>query len=663
MNQSKWKTLLLSENSLLIWVPATVILMLLSLLFVYGLQEPDQTEVPIQTTTLDHQLILQDDLRTRFEEGEYSAISPLLVQNPFAISPLTAVLLFTTETEEAFVLTIDGKGEQADLVYITDSATEHMIPVYGLYPDYVNTVRLHKYDEIIGDKGEAMTTISIQTDPLAEGVKQPESINVNKEYFGQDWMVLTPAEGSLPAAYDSDGNVRWYLTIATSFVFEELENGHFLVGSDRSAGAPYYRTGLYEIDYLGQIYTIFEVPGGFHHDAVELPDGNLLILSGQNEETVDDVVIEMSRSTGAIVNTWDLSELMATSQGRAEMGTDTDWFHATSIDYNPLSDHFIVSGRHQDIILNIDRASGELQYLLGNPTNWNSIFVNATFLVRTDTSPTWFYAPYDAVFASGGDILVFDNGNNRSKNPSTYISANDNFSRAILYDVNLDMKRATQLDTYGQARSFAFYSPYLSNVRYYGSGHYLIHSGGITATASGPLNVPPVLYDGTEELLKTSITVEMDGGVKRYELKMNDHFVRATRIDPTQYQSIALTNRRTLGSQAITPLVTEPIETSITVFKQIRLEYNLHFLKETDRLIVEGTFLPEDIVYLELVNHLGTKRYHIPTTSNPCVELCLTPDTGTTIFYLNEAGLVGTFELYLRVNGHRYYTNQYVTFD
>ena len=47
------------------------------------------------------------------------------------------------------------------------------------------------------------------------------------------------------------------------------------------------------------------VPGGQHHDFVELPDGNLLIASDSPDlSTVEDYVVELDRQTGEVV--WEL---------------------------------------------------------------------------------------------------------------------------------------------------------------------------------------------------------------------------------------------------------------------------------------------------------------------------------------------------------------------
>ena len=51
-----------------------------------------------------------------FEAGAYTASSPLVVRNPYLISPLTAMILFKTAVKQEVTLTVKGKEPEGDIL-------------------------------------------------------------------------------------------------------------------------------------------------------------------------------------------------------------------------------------------------------------------------------------------------------------------------------------------------------------------------------------------------------------------------------------------------------------------------------------------------------------------------------------------------------------------
>lgn len=49
-----------------------------------------------------------------------------------------------------------------------------------------------------------------------------------------------------------------------------------------------------------------------------------------------------------------------------------DWCHANAVSHDPRDDSLLVSLRHQDCIIKIDRRSGDLVWILGDPGNWRA---------------------------------------------------------------------------------------------------------------------------------------------------------------------------------------------------------------------------------------------------------------------------------------------------
>lgn len=108
-----------------------------------------ETNIPKQNSLVATSYEIDRQLQEEQEKG-YSFEEPLVVLNPYQISPLTAVIIFDTEKECRVRFTVKGKKEAADISGELDAASSHRIPVIGLYPDMENTVEV----ELLDEKGE-----------------------------------------------------------------------------------------------------------------------------------------------------------------------------------------------------------------------------------------------------------------------------------------------------------------------------------------------------------------------------------------------------------------------------------------------------------------------------------------------------------------------------
>ena len=123
------------------------------------------------------------------------------------------------------------------------------------------------------------------------------------EYLQDNLIFLSPALQSLPNPYpfgfDHNGEVRWLLNIHCLDDLKRLSNGNFLISSDRLCEEPYYMMGLYELHPVGKIYREYRLPDQYHHDAIELKDGNLLAATNDcYPEAVEDACVLLDRETG-----------------------------------------------------------------------------------------------------------------------------------------------------------------------------------------------------------------------------------------------------------------------------------------------------------------------------------------------------------------------------
>ena len=73
-----------------------------------------------------------------FRKGEYVYDKPLVVLNPYLISPLTAMILFRTSTKQEVTLTVKGKSKEGDIVHRFPAETDHILP----YTDYTEDMKI-----------------------------------------------------------------------------------------------------------------------------------------------------------------------------------------------------------------------------------------------------------------------------------------------------------------------------------------------------------------------------------------------------------------------------------------------------------------------------------------------------------------------------------------
>ena len=170
--------------------------------------EKVESTITQEASWVDTSLEVDQQLEEEQKNG-YTWEEPLIVQNPYRYSPLTAVILFDTDEECEVRVTVKGKTEAADIEGTIDASTSHRVPVVGLYAGQENTVLL----ELLDDTGKVSDSqeIKITTDQLPE--KMNDAVTPVKT-SGESALPLTIVHGQgarYPYAYDCMGDVRWYL--------------------------------------------------------------------------------------------------------------------------------------------------------------------------------------------------------------------------------------------------------------------------------------------------------------------------------------------------------------------------------------------------------------------------------------------------------------------
>ena len=220
---------------------------------------------------------VQSNKEVYFNVYGYDIGNPNIIVDPYGNSPLTALVMFTSDDYSEVSVTIKGKYGN-DINYTFSNDKYHLIPIYGLYADYNNTV-------IIRCEGSEKI-INISTSSLPEDFLFSENmVSDNYSFYNNGY----------PYATDSYGDVRWYLNEHFFGNVTLLDNGNVIVGSneynDEDSTLSFYRMNL-----LGKIYSEYLLDNGYYGVNTNF-EGNIIVKS--------DKYLVMDLQTGNIIDELD----------------------------------------------------------------------------------------------------------------------------------------------------------------------------------------------------------------------------------------------------------------------------------------------------------------------------------------------------------------------
>lgn len=347
----------------------------------------------------------------------------------YAAQPMVVDLCFELSRPDlpviASVVDLDDPGVvSARLSPLADG--RECVRLRGLAPGVEHEVELSLSDEQGGEAqrySSSFTTLAPlpgYLDSFTITSADPAAVVADYRLF--DLSVLFSEDALGVFAVDNQGVTRWYLG-----------------GPPMSTGLPALWTGLslrdsgeillvrddaaLIVDELGVEQLRVEASAlglpGFHHDILELPSGNFVALSFSFRDidygpegvlpVAGDVVVEFT-PTGELVWMWDSFDHLDTNR-RAEdfwgdfviVDPDTgvehhDWTHANGLIYAPSRDELLVSLRHQDWLLALDRETGEIRWRLGPEGDFAL------------SEGTWFWHQHSPQWQADGSMLLYDNG-------------------------------------------------------------------------------------------------------------------------------------------------------------------------------------------------------------------------------------------------------------
>ena len=181
----------------------------------------------------------QDNIINESLKKGYTFDNPYVLENPFKINPLSALIIFNTDESKSISISING-----NTVYNTENSKAHIIPIYGLYSNSKNIVKLQMDDKV--------KEIEIQTSPYNNylgDIKVSDYLDKKSHLF----MVGDLNDGkSALRALDENNNLVLYLNMGKFSNFNIVDDRIYVeykVDDDMP--------GLtLEMDYLGKIYSI-----------------------------------------------------------------------------------------------------------------------------------------------------------------------------------------------------------------------------------------------------------------------------------------------------------------------------------------------------------------------------------------------------------------------
>ncbi|MEQ1505011.1 MAG: aryl-sulfate sulfotransferase [Myxococcota bacterium] len=368
-------------------------------------------------------------------------------------APLSRRLVLATDVPTTLTLTLTSEIGVFDVTFPgTRSAWD--VPVLGLPPGAETVVEVHLADAL-GREAE-IDPLSIVTVPMAPSFPSIEALAHDIDRAEPGWWL---------ASIELDGG-GWLVAIdPVSLTFGWAYFGYDFGDARRLSGGTF--VGLareaVEIDVYGETRTRWGIPETpademvlvpfrpLHHELFPLTDQTFVSFTGGSftspsypvsyddptpagsAKVADDRVVSFDRD-GTVEFDWSLAERLDPSRIGYDslnlLGQGYDWTHANAV--IPRGDGFLVSVRHQDAMVMLDR-DGEVQWILGDPAGWSAPFAD---LLLSPVGPlTWQYHQHGPSIAEDGTIVVFDN-HNWGATPYTPLPTEPVHSRVVAFRVD-----------------------------------------------------------------------------------------------------------------------------------------------------------------------------------------------------------------------------------
>ncbi|MQS98610.1 aryl-sulfate sulfotransferase [Companilactobacillus halodurans] len=449
------------------------------------------------STREDSQKKLTKKYQEETKKDSNTLDNPYVKVNPYKDSPLTALMIFKTDSAAKVSYVVQGKTNNTDVSNnVKGYKKTHQVPIMGLYADETNTVTV----TVEYKNGTTETkTLKIKTGALPKYVKAAKvSVSKNdksKMDIGTNKLTLINRTTKEPFAIDADGAVRWYSTDYSQHTIEQTDDGHLLILTKKNVDSSVYND-LIETDPMGRVYKEYSFNSKvksndsgnskdettvIHHDLLELPNKDILATVNDGSKYKEDVMVQISHKTGKIVKVIDLKRILPKSMyENYKAGSDkkVDWFHQNAVDYDKTDNTIMISGRNQDMIMKLNYKTNKIIWIYSgkSKSSWPKKYRSK---ILTPTKGTTITGGQHGLYqlnktADGENIILYDNNidvTNGDKKTS------GKYSQAVQYHVNEKKMTIDQKWSYGKNLGKANFTNIIGYAERESNGNTLIDFG------------------------------------------------------------------------------------------------------------------------------------------------------------------------------------------
>ncbi len=385
------------------------------------LQGQEQTAIlPLVT----NQEKINKHLDKIINDSKYTFEAAYVELNPYKISPLSAIIIYSSKTESEVDVYINN-------VFFTtmEKNKKHIIPIYGLYENKENIIKLVSNGKTVEYK--------IKTE--ASDIKYPLEVEKTSKELNNELYFL---EGSMETGltgWDKEGNLRFYLTELLKMDVEWLDNGHFIIGTDQGNDKDGYLAldryvGFVEMDYLGKIYNYYTMPNGYDFEEQVLSDGTIMIGGGNTPiYFTEQVIYIFNHKNNKILSSLNLSQLIRKVDSRFDASKLGPSSGKNGFYYDEKNDNLIVSFRNLNALISFSYKEPKINWVFTDSNN--KYFQNAVwkdYMLKSSFYPQGQHSPQ---ILANGDIAYFDNNYDRIDVPEKVSAYKGKQSEALIFRI------------------------------------------------------------------------------------------------------------------------------------------------------------------------------------------------------------------------------------
>lgn len=440
-----------------------------------------ETSIPELRSQADKSRVQERGFERALKSGKYTEDHILAVVNPYCQAPLTAMILFTSETPCRVRAYLEDGTVYS---HQTECEREHRIPVFGLHAGRKNVVTVQILDN--ADEVVKVRKLYLFTEKLPKMLSNMIQVRKHTKDSVSPLTFVYGGDAKYPYAFDEKGEIRYYLNRnPKAYGLFPISQGRFLFLVKRFSAPSFanpHSVLCQEMDFFGRVIREYYVPEGVHHDGCEMePGGNLLLASSSENEYVEDTLVELERKSGKVVKRLCLADVLADHPYFDYF----DWAHINTVSYRPEDHTVLVCLRNLHTVLQLDWQTNEICFLFGDPVMWKGTAYEDKLLSPAGEI-SYFYQAHAAYWLEDGAeagkrrMIIYDNHWHKRRPVKGF--DNDNQSYVRIYEIDEEQKTATLMQSYGNVKS---------KIRSNG-----IQLKGRIFSMSGYLNKPLNGYDG-----------------------------------------------------------------------------------------------------------------------------------------------------------------------